>query len=146
MYFAAVLTLLFVSEALALKYTDCGSKSGRIIDVRLTGCEDSDVCELKRGETYTYGLSFESLTDSENVKAHVYGIVGGVTMPYPLPNPNACETEDIECPIENGKVYDFENTFDVRTSYPAMRLDVKWELKDDNNENIVCGIIPVQIV
>lgn len=37
-----------------------GSKTGRIVDVRLTGCEDTDVCELKRGETYTYGLSFES--------------------------------------------------------------------------------------
>lgn len=60
------------------------------------------------------------VTDSKSLKASVYGIIGGVAYPYPLPNSNACETEDIECPLESGKTYDVENVFEVRPNYPPV--------------------------
>lgn len=61
-----------------------------------------------------------AVTESEKLKASLYGIVGGVSYPYPLPNSNACETEDIDCPLQSGKTYNFENTFEVRQSYPRV--------------------------
>nr|QAX87810.1 NPC2-1 [Pardosa pseudoannulata] len=147
MYFVtAVLALLMVAETFAIKYTDCGSKKGKVVDVLLSGCEDSDVCELKRGETYSYGLTFESLTDSKSLKAVVHGVIGGISMPYPIPNSNACEGSNVECPLESGNTYMYGNEIEIRKSYPSVRADVKWELRDENNENVVCVLIPVQIV
>ncbi|XP_054709507.1 NPC intracellular cholesterol transporter 2-like [Uloborus diversus] len=143
----ALLSMLFLfSQAWALKYTDCGSKTGKIKEVYLSGCEDSDVCELKRGETYTYKLSFESMTESESLKAVVHGVVGGVSMPYPIPNSDACEEEGVDCPIESGKTYSYGNEIEVRQSYPSVRADVKWQLKDASNKDVVCVLIPVKIV
>ena len=65
---------------------------------------------------------FSPVTKSEKLTAHVYGVVGGVAYPYPLPNNNACETEDIDCPIQEGKIYDVENTFTVRDNYPPVSI------------------------
>ncbi|KFM63623.1 Protein NPC2-like protein, partial [Stegodyphus mimosarum] len=97
------------------------SKSGKILDVQLTGCEETDICELKRGETYTYQIQFESLTDSESAKTVVHGIVNGVSMPFPVQNPNACENGNLDCPLETGKSYTYLNEVEVRKSYPSVR-------------------------
>ncbi|XP_035232816.1 NPC intracellular cholesterol transporter 2-like [Stegodyphus dumicola] len=134
------------SQALGLKYTDCGSKSGKILDVQLTGCEETDICELKRGETYTYQIQFESLTDSESAKTVVHGIVNGISMPFPVQNPNACENGNLDCPLETGKSYTYLNEVEVRKSYPSVRADVKYEIKDENKENLACVIFPVKVV
>lgn len=61
-----------------------------------------------------------SVTDSQNLKAFVYGIKDGVTTNYPLENPNVCETHDIDCPVRMGKLYDLESALDVKKSYPAV--------------------------
>ncbi|KAF8784825.1 NPC intracellular cholesterol transporter 2 homolog a-like [Argiope bruennichi] len=143
---AVILSTILISQAWALKYTDCGTKTGKILSVQITGCEETDVCEFKRGETYKYDVSFESLKDSETLKTVVHGIIGGVALPFPVQNPNACESSDIECPLQTGQTYSYGYEIEVRKSYPALRADVKWELKDDNNEDVVCVLVPVKVV
>ncbi|XP_042897566.1 NPC intracellular cholesterol transporter 2 homolog a-like [Parasteatoda tepidariorum] len=132
--------------AWGLKYTDCGSKTGKIVSVKMTGCEDEDICELKRGETYNYEVKFESLTASKRLRAVLNGIINGVAMPFPLPNANACEHSDIECPIKNGESYTYSYDIEVRDNYPTLRADVKWQLKDDKNKDVVCVLLPVKVV
>ncbi|KFM63621.1 Protein NPC2-like protein, partial [Stegodyphus mimosarum] len=127
-------SIVVFSQAWGMKYTDCGSKTGKIIDVHMTGCEETDVCELKRGETYTYRVTFDSLTNTENVKTVVHGIIGGVSMPFPLPNPDACDYGNLDCPLENGKSYTYLKEFQVRNNYPLVQADVKYELQDDNED------------
>ncbi|GIY35915.1 NPC intracellular cholesterol transporter 2 [Caerostris extrusa] len=146
MFSTVILSVILFSQAWALKYTDCGSKTGKIINVQVTGCENSDVCEFKRGEKYTYDVTFESLTESEKLRTVIYGIVGGVLLPFPVPNPDACEQSDIECPLQNGQTYNYAYDIEVRKSYPALQADVKWELKDDKNQDVVCVQLPVKIV
>ncbi|XP_054717356.1 NPC intracellular cholesterol transporter 2-like [Uloborus diversus] len=122
------------------------SKTGQIKEVYLSGCEDSDVCEVKRGETYTSRLTFESLTESESLKAVVHGTINGVTTQYPIPNSDVCQEEGVDCPIESGKIYTYGNEIEVRKAYPSVRVDVKFQLKDASNNDVVCLILPVKIV
>ncbi|KFM63622.1 Epididymal secretory protein E1, partial [Stegodyphus mimosarum] len=140
------LSAALCSQAWGLKYTDCGSKTGKVLDVQMTGCEESDVCELKRGETYTYTILFESLTDSESVRTVVHGTVNGISMPYPVPNPDACESGNLDCPLETGKQYSYLREVEIRNTYPSMKADVKYELRDAKKENLVCVAFPVKIV
>ncbi|CAL1282632.1 unnamed protein product [Larinioides sclopetarius] len=146
MFSAVILSTILMSQAWALKYTDCGSKTGKILNVQVTGCEETDVCEFKRGEKYNYDVSFESLKDTETLKTVIHGIIGGVALPFPVQNPNACEHSAIECPLQSGQTYNYGYEIEVRRAYPALQANVKWELKDDNNEDVVCVLIPVKVV
>lgn len=37
-----------------------GSKTGKIQSITITGCEETNICEFKRGETYNVDMSFQS--------------------------------------------------------------------------------------
>lgn len=54
------------------------------------------------------------------MRAFVYGIIEGTTTSFPLDNPDLCETGDIECPIQSGKVYDMNSAVDILKSYPQV--------------------------
>lgn len=41
-------------------------------------------------------------------------------MPYPIPNADACEHGNIDCPLENGKAYNYRNEIEVKKSYPRV--------------------------
>ncbi|GFS39125.1 NPC intracellular cholesterol transporter 2 [Nephila pilipes] len=146
MLHALILSTVLFSQAWALKLTDCGSKTGKILDVIITECESSDVCEFKRGESYYFEVSFKSLTDSENLKTVIHGVIGGFPIPFPLPNANACEHSDVECPLQTDETYTYGFEFEVSNSYPKINADMKLELKDDENKDVVCVQVPVKIV
>ncbi|PRD24658.1 UNVERIFIED_CONTAM: Epididymal secretory protein E1 [Trichonephila clavipes] len=136
MLYAVILSTVLFSQSWALKFTDCGSKTGKVLNVQVTGCETSDVCEFKRGEKYNFDVSFESLTDSASLRAVIHGIVGGVAIPFPIQNANACEHSEIECPLQTGQTYNYGYEIEVRNTYPTLKADVKWELKDDKNQDV----------
>ncbi|GFX63309.1 NPC intracellular cholesterol transporter 2 [Trichonephila clavipes] len=133
-------------KVLILEWCWGSSKTGKVLNVQVTGCETSDVCEFKRGEKYNFDVSFESLTDSASLRAVIHGIVGGVAIPFPIQNANACEHSEIECPLQTGQTYNYGYEIEVRNTYPTLKADVKWELKDDKNQDVFCVQIPVQVV
>lgn len=57
-------------------------------------------------------------TDSKDLRAVLHGVLGGVSLPFPLSKPSACEHSDIQCPIESGTTYDYRYDVDVRNQYP----------------------------
>ncbi|XP_076305801.1 NPC intracellular cholesterol transporter 2 homolog a-like [Tachypleus tridentatus] len=146
-----VFVTLFVACLLSLtkantKYADCGSVSGKIQSLVVSGCDSEDRCILKSGSTVSLSASFKSLVDSNKATTVIHGIIGGVPLPFPVPDPNACQSSGIQCPVENGKSYDFSYSLQVKTTYPKLEVDVKWELQDDNGKDIICAIIPAKIV
>ncbi|CAH1981961.1 unnamed protein product [Acanthoscelides obtectus] len=66
-------------------------------------------------------------------------------VPFPLPNPNACEDSGISCPLAAGESYTYVASLPVLKQYPAISLDVKFELKQDNHEDVICVVFPVRI-
>ncbi|XP_035232002.1 NPC intracellular cholesterol transporter 2-like, partial [Stegodyphus dumicola] len=85
-------------------------------------------------------------TDSESAKAVVHGVVSGISMPFPVPNADACQHGNLECPLQSGQTYIYENEIEIRNTYPTVRADVKYELKDAKKENLACVLLPVKVV
>lgn len=70
----------------------------------------------------------------------------GIEVPFKLPNPDACLDSGIDCPIKKDVVYSYDASFPVLKVYPRVNVDVKYELKNSENKDIVCVIIPVKIM
>ncbi|ELV09890.1 Epididymal secretory protein E1 [Tupaia chinensis] len=81
---------------------------------------------------------------SKNSTASVHGILFGVPVPFPIPEPDGCKC-GISCPIQKAKTYSYLNKLPVKSEYPSVKLVVKWELKDDQNQNLFCWEIPIEI-
>jgi Niemann-Pick C2 protein len=67
-------------------------------------------------------------------------------VPFKLPNPDGCVDSGLECPLTKGTQYSYEASFPILKVYPRVNVEVKYELKNSENKNIVCALIPVKIV
>ncbi|KAK2567334.1 NPC intracellular cholesterol transporter 2 [Acropora cervicornis] len=81
-----------------------------------------------------------------SLKVVVQGIIEGVPVPFPIPQPNGCEDHGLDCPLQPNKEYTFKATLPVKSFYPEIKLVVKWKLLDQNANSVFCFELPVQIV
>lgn len=65
-------------------------------------------------------------------------------MPFPLQNPDACQS-GVQCPLTEGSSYEYQASLPILKAYPAIKVIVKWQLKDENNGDVVCVKIPARI-
>ncbi|XP_027027936.1 NPC intracellular cholesterol transporter 2 [Tachysurus fulvidraco] len=136
--------LLGFSSAEPVKFVDCGSSVGKVIEVDIIPCP-SQPCQLHKGQSYGVNVTFVSEVDSQTSKAVVHGMIAGVPVPFPIPNDDGCKS-GIQCPLQKQKTYSYLTQLPVKSEYPCIRLVVKWELKDDSNKDLFCILFPVQIV
>ncbi|XP_029349640.1 NPC intracellular cholesterol transporter 2 [Echeneis naucrates] len=142
--FIVSLCLMGLTCAEPVKYLDCGSKSGKVATVDITPCA-SQPCQLHKGQSYSVNVTFNSAVESQTSKALVHGIIAGVPVPFPIPMEDGCKS-GIQCPIQKQQSYHYLNSLPVKTEYPAIKLVVEWELRDDDKQDLFCIRFPVQIV
>ncbi|KAK9295042.1 hypothetical protein QLX08_010522 [Tetragonisca angustula] len=143
----ALFCLSFSPTCRAVDINDCGSKVGKLTSITLDCDMSKTVCELIPDTNATIKIDFTVDKDVSKVIAVVHGIVMDIPIPFPLPNPDACQTADsgIQCPLKKGDTLHYKNTLVVLKSYPKVSVTVKWQLKDENNEDIICVLIPARI-
>lgn len=74
------------------------------------------------------------------------GVIGGIPVPFPLPDPDACKM-NVKCPVASGDSNVASFAIPVLTSYPSISLYIKIELKaDDQNQDYTCLEFPATIV
>jgi Niemann-Pick C2 protein len=74
------------------------------------------------------------------------GVIGGIPIPFPLPNSDAC-TLGVKCPVNENDVNTASLSLPVLTSYPSLSLYVRIEVKaDDQKQNYACMEFPATIV
>lgn len=132
----------------AIEITDCGSTLGKFNSVTLKGCDMSkSVCDLIRDTNASIEIDFTTESEVTSVIAVVHGILMDIPVPFPLPNPNACTTPDsgIQCPLSKGGMYQYKTTLPVLKSYPKVAVTIKWELRNDKNQDIICILIPAKV-
>ena len=60
----------------------------------------------------------ESVTKATTV---VHGVVGGIPVPFPVDNPDACKDCGMTCPAASGSAVAYHSDIQVKTSYPKVR-------------------------
>ncbi|XP_054469581.1 NPC intracellular cholesterol transporter 2-like isoform X1 [Anoplopoma fimbria] len=142
--FVVLFCLMGLTCAVPVKFIDCGSSSGKVSIVDIDPCA-SQPCQLQKGQAYSVNVTFSSAVDSQTSKAVVHGIIAGVPIPFPIPIEDGCKS-GIQCPIQKQQNYHYLNSLPVKKEYPAIKLVVEWELRDDNKQDLFCIRFPVQIV
>ncbi|XP_056151930.1 NPC intracellular cholesterol transporter 2-like [Lampris incognitus] len=127
-----------------VKYIDCGSSVGKVSMVDIKPCPQQP-CQLRKGQSYSVNVTFNSDVVSQTSKAVVHGIIAGVPIPFPIPIEDGCKS-GIVCPIQKQKSYNYVNALPVKSEYPSIKLVVEWELKDDTSKDLFCIKFPVHIV
>uniref|UniRef100_F6TKD8 NPC intracellular cholesterol transporter 2 n=1 Tax=Ciona intestinalis TaxID=7719 RepID=F6TKD8_CIOIN len=145
----ALFAALLVLGECAITYKDCGSVAGKITGITVSNCTTSP-CQLKKGGNYTVNVTFATKEASDNAFAYVKGILDGIAVPFPLPNPDACmdPNSQIKCPLKNNQTYLYSATLPVSKEYPDVKVVVKWELQDakTNGNDLFCFETPIVVV
>jgi len=126
-------------------FQNCGSPKGKVFNLTLTPCPPGPKCVIKRGENITMQLEFTPNEDSNGLTAVVHGLIGPLPVPFPLPQPDACKSSGITCPVQTGKNYKYYTTLPVLESYPKIRVTVQLELQDDQKKDVSCIQFPLVI-
>ncbi|KAL2737994.1 NPC intracellular cholesterol transporter 2 a-like [Vespula squamosa] len=145
-------TFLFVSGVIelsyALEFQDCGSKIGHFTKIAVSNCDTSKAaCEFVRNTNASLIIDFIPSQDVSKIEAVVHGIIADVPIPFPLPHPNVCTDSEsnIQCPLKKDTQYTYKAVLPVDRNYPRLSVIVKWELQDENKQDIICVKIPVKI-
>ncbi|XP_019889950.1 NPC intracellular cholesterol transporter 2 homolog a isoform X4 [Ooceraea biroi] len=136
------------ASCLAFTFADCGSTLGKFTEVSVSGCQTSDEkCALVRGTNASISIAFTPNTDITQVNARVYGVLIDIPVPFPLDKPDACKDPDdgISCPLHKNQEYHYRTSIFVQNKFPKVSVDIKWELVNEKNENIVCIEFPAKI-
>jgi len=135
--FAAV-AFATLSSCLEVNFKDCGSKSGKPTHVFVEPCEKSSSCILHKGQNTTIKVSFIPNAAITSVKAVCHGKVGAIEIPLEMEGDDGCKDSGLTCPLKEGVEVTYFKAITIKPDFPSFRLQVKWELKDQNNQDIVC--------
>lgn len=139
-----LLSFLAYTHAEPVKFVDCGSVDGKVVQVDIKPCSQQP-CQLHKGQSYAVNVTFSSGVESQTSKAVVHGVLAGVPIPFPIPIDDGCKS-GIQCPIVPQKPYNYVTELPVKNEYPAIKVVVEWELRDDSSKDLFCIKFPVQIV
>ncbi|XP_063402335.1 NPC intracellular cholesterol transporter 2-like [Mytilus trossulus] len=157
----------YTARCILPPYHECGpstshSKTGvlKSLDIGCAGLSAHNACKLKRGTDVSITTNFTSNVNTNKVTTVVHGILNGVAevflhllskdgeegVRFNGVTEDACISNVNHCNITKGEIIHYTNTLPVDVHYPLLRLTVKWEIRDDQNNNLVCIKIPVEIV
>ncbi|XP_052275582.1 NPC intracellular cholesterol transporter 2-like [Dreissena polymorpha] len=142
------LVVLAAAVALAtaeviLTLHDCGSHDSIINSVRVEQC-DSEPCIVHKGQDYTVHVNFTATRTVQEAHNVLHGGLGFISAPFPLQPENACQGS-VTCPIVAGQTYEYVQTMTCPTFAPSITVTAKWEVKDENKQDIFCFNTRLQI-
>ncbi|CAG2115801.1 unnamed protein product [Medioppia subpectinata] len=139
-----VLFALTVTQINGVDFTDCGSATGKVTAISVTGCSpSSDICDFKAGTNVSIEVQFQSVYI--NCKLTFTKQIAGVPVPFDLKPSDACSHWNINCPIVNGNNYDLKISVPILSNYPKIKVQVRVALLDANKSKLFCQQFPVQI-
>ncbi|XP_048747384.1 NPC intracellular cholesterol transporter 2-like [Ostrea edulis] len=141
--FTIIFVILYAAkEVSAIVFKDCGSVSGKVLSLNVSGCT-VEPCIFYSETNETLNATYISSVNASAPTTFVTGIIGGVPIPFPAEK-NTCVNQT-KCPIKAGQQSTFTITVDVLKSYPHISLLVKAEVRDDNGKDIMCFVFPAEI-
>ena len=131
------------SRVRATPWKDCGSTNIVINNVVLEGCSGSP-CVLVKGTNETVTITFtpkEAFTDLTN---KLYGLIGGVPVPFPLPQADACKL-GVTCPMAAGTEYVEAVVLYIESAWPDIQVIGEWKINDPSGTTVGCFEVPLKL-
>ena len=110
---------------------------GEVLSVDISPCP-SQPCVFHKGTNVTATIKFIPSVTVTSGTLKVYGIVGGIRLKFPLPNPDACKGHNLVCPLKAGKAYTLIGTLYVNKIYPNTPLDAQMIFKLPEDKYLYC--------
>ncbi|CAG5134817.1 unnamed protein product [Candidula unifasciata] len=155
-YIIVLLAIIAVSQAefCNLNFKECqdlklktGTSLGKVSNLSFNGtCSSEGFAVLKKGTVVEIDFQFQSYNPQATLKSVVHGqISGSPWLPFPLGNPDACKDSGLTCPIPANTTLNYKPNLKVLSSYPALKVLVKWQLQDARKADIFCVVLPAEI-
>ncbi|CAG5043557.1 unnamed protein product [Parnassius apollo] len=90
-------------------------------------------------------LDFTPSKDVKAIETVVHGLVMNIATPFPLPQTDGCKNNVLTCPLKAGQKATYVVMQPVLRSYPKVKVVVKWVLKNEDRDNLICILIPSRI-
>ncbi|XP_076463720.1 NPC intracellular cholesterol transporter 2-like [Babylonia areolata] len=135
--------VVLVAVAEPIKFKDC-SGNGTTVVVDISPCSVQP-CVFTYNMTATVRVTFKAPVDSGSLKAQISGIIEGIRIGWPMPNPDGCKDSGITCPVAQSKQYTYVSTLAVPKGAPQLRLVVEWSLTGASGEKQFCFDFPMEI-
>jgi Niemann-Pick C2 protein len=144
---AVIVLLAFGAVANAIVWVPCSGTQtkGTANKVIVAGCETTPTCSLKKGVNASIEIDFTIDEDSTSAKSVVHGIIEHIPVPFAPDNPDVCKDSSVQCPLKKGQSYTYKTNIFVKTIYPDIKLKVRWEIQDDNGDDVLCVELPAKI-
>ncbi|OON15772.1 hypothetical protein X801_08421, partial [Opisthorchis viverrini] len=79
-------------------------------------------------------------------RAEVYGVVGGVAVPFAVDVSQICGNVEPTCPLQPGRWHSYTRSIDIAPTHSQVDFAFRWVLMDAVRQPFVCVEVPVQIV
>eukprot|EP00794_Sanderia_malayensis_P019909 gene19909-21855_t len=148
MLFLAVAALVGLTAAVpvSVKFLNCDEGgAGKPVAVYVDPCDNPAGCGLKKGTNSTITIDFIPNGAASSVTPVVHGVIAGIPIPFPLKEKDGCKNSGLTCPLKAGVKVTYHQQLEILTAYPSLKLEVKWQLKDEKSKDLACIEIPVQI-
>ena len=114
------------------------------LSVDITPCPEQP-CGFHKGTIANCTIVFTPTENVQSGKLQTFGVIEGVKVPFPLPNPNACEGHGLVCPLKEGVPATLKLSLAIKPEYPALKLIAQFDMKDQDNKYVFCFKLVVQI-
>lgn len=141
--FVFFLYVVYVAAAEPIVFKDCSGKNSTV-SVDISPCPVQP-CVFSHNVTATVRVTFTAPQDSGSLKAEIFGIIEGIKVDWPMPNPDGCKDSGITCPVRGGKQYTYTSVLAVPKQAPKIRLVVEWSLTGASQEKQFCFMFPMEI-
>ncbi|KAJ1528794.1 hypothetical protein ONE63_007173 [Megalurothrips usitatus] len=147
LYVGLAVLLGLTALALAADIEDCteNDELGQFVEATIAGCSDDDTkCPLHRGQNASITIKFKTKKEIKSVQQVVHGSLPAVPIPVPFPleSPDACQNTGLTCPLPAAGDFTYTYSIFVKPTFPKVSVNVKWELLNEDQKQIVCVKVP----
>lgn len=143
------LMAFFISVAVgnSIHYKDCPNVDlhAKLASVDVTPCP-VEPCHFHKGIEANCTITLTPEADVTSGKLEVYGIIKRLKVPFPLPQPDACQDHNLACPLKGGAESKLKISLPVKKIYPSWQLIVQFGMKDQDDKYLFCIQFSVKIV
>ncbi|GAB6021811.1 hypothetical protein CHUAL_004385 [Chamberlinius hualienensis] len=125
---------------------DTGTRTGSIQSVKIGDC-DTGTCEMKKGNTYPFTITFTPGQDSEIFTVDITTLFMGVRVSFRMVqfDPKGCGNHGVQCPIKATENYHYNSTITIKSFFPELSYPLIIDVKGDGDAPLACTNKDIEI-